>query len=217
MRTLGLSLLLLAVLGCATGGSEADTPSGGSGGQLAAGGSAGAAAAGAAGAGATAAGGAGASGAGGSSSGGSGGRAGCPAPTTCQTPDDRGAISGDAGKPVTTVTGQGPAFVRLRVTEDNHGPLGEALELSVSLAVPADADQDLYLYVNEAADTSPCGLPPFAKSDAGGTGQNEALSATWGDGLTGSSSDDDRDVILEIAHKSGACTSPWTLTIAGNP
>jgi hypothetical protein len=55
------------------------------------------------------------------------------------------------------------------------------------------------------------------KADSGGIGANEVLDIKWGDGLTGSGSDDSRDVLLEVVHKAGPCTTPWSINLAANP
>lgn len=216
------ALVALLLAACATGETVESEPvyTGGAAGQSGAAGAAGSGGGGAAGAGGAAAsagtgGGAGqAGGAGTAGSAGAGGTT-CGSPNTCAGAEDLGTVSGDNGG-VQSLSGTGSRFVKVRVTEDNHGILGEALEVKVALAVPAGADLDVYAYVNPDADVSACGTTPFASAAAGGVGQPEQLVATWGDGLTGSGSDDSRTLVLEVAHKAGSCES-WTLTVQGNP
>jgi hypothetical protein len=228
MRILAAAIAVPMLLSCAAadgagggdGGSAGSSGfsgaagSGGSSGSAGVAGSGGSAVGGSGGAGATG----GAGGASGSSgAGGTGGSAGAPCgtPNTCQNAFDLGTISGDGGGSVTH--GQsGSFFVKVRVTEDNHGVIGEALEVQLALQAPAGADVDAYVYLDPDADVSACGKTPFAKADVGGSGQNEQITFSWGDGLAGSNNDDDRTVVVEIAHKAGACAA-WSLTLQGNP
>jgi hypothetical protein len=108
-------------------------------------------------------------------------------------------------------------FIRIRITEDNSSVFGEKLELAVALAVPSGDDLDVYGYVNTSSDSSPCGMQPAGKSDSGGTGANESFKLSWGDSSVASGSDDSRDVVIEVNHKSGTCSAPWTLTLTGDP
>lgn len=238
MRRVAPLLVALFAVACAAGGEDIDEPgtgggagsgatggggtgalggAAGSGGAAASGGSAGSAGSGGSGGSAGSSGGGGSAGSsGGGGSGGTGGGA-CAAVNTCATAQSLGSMSGDTNKETKSTNGTGSTWLTLRVTEDNHSPLGEALELKLSLEVPAGEDLDLYAYVDVAADSTPCGLAPFAKGDSGGQGMNELLTVKWGDGLTGSGNDDGRDVAIEIVHKSGDCSAPWKLNLASNP
>ncbi len=148
--------------------------------------------------------------------GGTGGSSGCGAPNTCSTATPKGSVTGDDGTKTVTVTGMGSLFVKLRVTEDNHSVLGEDLELAVALTVPSGADLDVYGYVNESADISPCGMQPRGKSDSGGTSANESFKLKWGEGTIANGSSESRDVVVEVRQKSGTC-SQWTLKLTGDP
>ncbi len=211
------ALIALAIAACATSESvDGESATGGQGGDGTGGdtggasGDAGAEAGGSAG---TTSG--GASGASGSGGGSGLGGASCGNPNACASAIDLGSLSGDEGGAVSHGD-SGSLFVKLRVTEDNHSLIGEALEAKFSLQVPAGADLDLYAYLNTDSDVSACGTLPYASADSGGTGQNEQLVLAWGDGLTGSGNDDSRTVVIEVAQKSGNC-DPWTLGIQGDP
>lgn len=229
MRVLACVVSVSMVLSCAAAegaggasggaaGGSGYAGAGGEGGAGGAGGSAGSSGSGAAGGSGGSAASAGTGGSGGSSgaggAGGSGGAA-CGTPNTCESAFDLGTISGDTGGSVTHGA-SGSFFVKVRVTEDNHGVLGEALEVQLALQAPPGADVDAYVYLDPDADVSACAKTPFAKADVGGSGQNEQTTFSWGDGLAGSNSDDDRTVVVEIAHKAGACGA-WSLTLQGNP
>ena len=126
-------------------------------------------------------------------------------------------MSGDSGSDTQQIQGTESEWFRIRDTDDNHSVIGHALQLSASVDVPADADIDVYAYVNVDQDASPCGLSPYAKADAGGIGANETLDVKWGDGLTGSGNDDSRDVLLQVVHKGGACSTAWSINLVANP
>ncbi len=201
--------------GISTGGFGA-LPTGGTGGTPASGGSSSGGTS-SGGAGGTGGGGTGGSGTGGTGGSGTGGSGSCSAPNACATATPKGSLSGDDGKKTTTVQGTGSLFVRVRITEDNHSVLGEKLELAVALTVPSGDDLDVYGYVNESSDTSACGSQPAGKRDTGGTGANESFKLSWGEGSIASGGDDSRDVVIEVSHKSGTCSAPWTLTLTGDP
>jgi hypothetical protein len=207
----------LALLGCAAGGEAEGTGNGGAGGVAGGGGVAGTAASG----GVAGGGGTGATGASGGSGGvaGGGGSGGvtCPKINTCETAGSLGTLTGDSDNAgVLSASGTGQEFFRLRVTEDNHSPLGEALELKTTLAVPQGSDFDLYVYIDTNVDTTPCPLQP-AQASANGPGTTEETILTWGDGITGSGNDDSRDVVVEVRFGGFACNGEWTLTLQGNP
>ena len=155
-------------------------------------------------------------GTGGSSTGGTGGT--CAASNTCASAQDLGSMSGDSGAGTVTTTGSGSKWLKVRVTEDSSSVFGQKMALQLSLTVPSGADYDLYAYVNTGSDVSACGSSPAKKSDAGGTGANEQLSLSWGEGTVANGDDDSRTVSIEIKHKSGSCdgSATWKLIGAGN-
>jgi hypothetical protein len=141
----------------------------------------------------------------------------CPELNTCATATGLGTLAGDETNPGNvTASGTGQQFFSARITENNHSPLGEALELKTTLAVPAGSDFDLYVYVDTQTDVSPCPLLP-AQASANGPGTQEETILTWGDGITGSGADDSRDVVVEVRFGGFACEGEWNLTLQGNP
>lgn len=215
----------LTFLGCASGG-EAEGGSGGApsgGGSSGAGGSAGSISGG----GTSASGGSGGSGATGGSGalGGTGGASGsggsggvdCPKANECQSASNLGTTSGDSNDgSVLTASGGGQEFFLVRATEDNHSPIGEALELKATLTVPPGSDFDLYAYIDTDTDTSPCPLTA-TQASANGPGTAEEIIIMWGDGITGSGNDDSRDIVLEVRFGGFSCEGEWSLTVQGNP
>jgi hypothetical protein len=199
--------------GWATGGGGA---SGGAAGAPSGGGSGGVGATGGSGGSGGSTGGTGGSG----GTGGTGGTGGstCTSPNACGSAQDLGSVSGDTGAGTVTQKGTGSKWFKVRVTEDDSSVIGTSLTLQVSLTMPANADYDLYAYVNTGSDVSPCGMSPAKKSDGGGTGANEQLKLDWGEGTIANGNDDGRTVVIEIRYKSGACdsTAQWQLIAAGN-
>jgi len=158
-------------------------------------------------------------GTGGSGTGGSGtGGTTCTSPNACSSAQDLGSVSGDTGAGTVTQKGTGSKWFKVRVTEDDSSVIGTSLTLKVSLAMPGNADYDLYAYVHTGSDVSPCGMSPAKKADAGGTGANEQLKLDWGEGTIANGNDDSRTVVIEVRYKSGACdsTAQWQLIAAGN-
>jgi hypothetical protein len=212
----------LVFLGCASGG-EAEGGAGGGpsgGGSSGAGGSAGSVDGG----GTSASGGSGGSGASGgtgatsgaSGSGGSGG-VDCPKTNECQSASNLGTTSGDSNDgSVLTASGGGQEFFLVRATEDNHSPIGEALELKATLTVPSGSDFDLYAYIDADIDTSPCPLTA-TQASANGPGTAEEIIIMWGDGITGSGNDDSRNIVLEVRFGGFSCEGEWSLSVQGNP
>lgn len=152
--------------------------------------------------------------------GGSGGSTGsCTANNGCLSAASIGSITGDNGPTSLQKTGFGSTFLKLRVTENNESVIGEKLEIDVSLKSPQGSDFDFKLYVNKGSDVSPCGMNPEAMAQNGGVGGTDKVFVSWGEGSVANGSDDDRDVIIEILHKSGPCDSSaqWTLTVVGDP
>jgi hypothetical protein len=212
----------LAFLGCASGG-EAESGTGGGpsgGGNGGAGGSAGSVAGG----GTSASGGSGALGGSGASGGtggasGSGGSGGvdCPKTNECQSASNLGTTSADSNDgSVLTASGGGQEFFLVRATEDNHSPIGEALELKATLTVPSGSDFDLYAYIDTDTDTSPCPLTA-TQASANGPGTAEEIIIMWGDGITGSGNNDSRNIVLEVRFGGFSCEGEWSLSVLGNP
>ncbi|MEZ4224842.1 MAG: hypothetical protein R3B13_28070 [Polyangiaceae bacterium] len=192
-------------------------PSGGTGGGVAGSAGNGGASSGGTSSGGTSSGGTGGAGTGGGGTGGTGGSGTCGAPNSCSTATPKGSLTGDEGPSTLTISGKGSTFITVRITEDNHSVIGEKEELKLSLSVPSGEDLDIYAYVNTSSDSSPCGLSAAGKSDSGGTGANESFSVSWGEGTVASGNDDSRDVVIEVAHKSGSCDQQWTLLLTGDP
>jgi hypothetical protein len=202
-------------------GGAGGTTTGGSGGQGATGGSAatggtgGTGATGGTGGGVGGLGGGGGTGGGGS--GGTGGTATCAPLTACSGAVSVGNLSGDSGGGSTTHSGDTSEWVKVRVTENDNSPIGSKLKVSGTLDVDSGTDYDLYAYLVESSDVSPCGTSPVKKSDSGGIGANEQVSFDWGEGFVANGGDDSRWVVFEVRHKGGICANaPWILTLKGN-
>ncbi len=134
------------------------------------------------------------------------------ATNTCGTGDDLGTYCGDTAcgtlcgttttvRSVRSPTGNRSTFFRGRINDCQSG-CGTNLSAQLTLAVPAGADYDLFVY-------RPCGTTS-ARSEMRGVGLTERATLTQPDGLT---TTDSFDYVVEVRWISGASCSPWTLTL----
>lgn len=134
---------------------------------------------------------------------------------TCRTARDLGAISGDTGTPTLSAQGKCGDWLRVRVTEDDHGVFANNLKLTATLVSPSGRDFDLALYVNKDADALEC-TTATDKSDLP-AGRSDIVKLEWGEVYAGNLGDDSRTVSIQVTPKTGGCTQEaWTLLLQGN-
>lgn len=139
-----------------------------------------------------------------------------PAPsTTCRSPRDLGAISGDTTSAAVRASGTCSQWLRVRVTENDTNPLGYPMTLRATLASPTGDDFDLYVYLNKDSDVLECSTP--AASSQLPAARSDVVQLQWGEYWTANRSDDSRTVSIEVRHKSEGCAKvPWALIVEGN-
>lgn len=162
-------------------------------------------------------GGAGAGGGGNGGAGGPGAHDGTCEAAACEDATDLGQLVGDdEGSTARSARGQGPAWLRVRVTESHAGWVVAApMFLDASLTSPPGARFELFGYLDREMDRLPCGGTPVAAS--GSEGRPELLHLTWGEEWLPNDEDDSRTVVLEVRQVGGACPAgePWSLVVEG--
>lgn len=134
---------------------------------------------------------------------------------TCGAARDLGTISGDVGADQVVAQGNCSDWVKVRVTENNKYPVGDALEVSATLVSPSGEDFDLFAYVNDAADAIEC-TTVKAKSELPAS-RSDVLKVEFGETYYPNASDDSRTVTFEVRKKSGKCSvGSWSLVVQGN-
>jgi len=154
-------------------------------------------------------------------SGGDGSSAACAATNACTSARDIGQVSGDTSPTnnTVTVTGTTSEWLTINVTEDDNSVSGSPVKLKVTLASPASANFDLYLYVDSSGSTtSRACMPTPSASSKNPLGQVDEASLSWGEGSVANGSNDSRIVTIEVRNVSGTCSpsDTWTLVAKGN-
>ena len=142
----------------------------------------------------------------------------CDAPADCMHAADLGQVSGDTTGPGVNATGSTSKWLAVRVTEDDQGVLGVALNVTANLTSPPGANFDLFLYMDPAdtPSTRMCtGAPVASSTKASGV---DTATHSWGESITANNGDDTRIVSIEVRHVSGACApgATWSLTVTGH-
>ncbi|CAN5376263.1 hypothetical protein BH11MYX1_BH11MYX1_02480 [soil metagenome] len=139
----------------------------------------------------------------------------CPSALTCATAIDLGNVRGDTGADLKTASGYQAAWYKVRVTEDDSGPLGTKLQVSVTLASPASANYDLFVYLDTGSDVLECANPNGTATTSGTT---QSRSIRWGEGTFSNGADDSRTASIEIRPSGTSCaaSAPWSLTVKGD-
>lgn len=144
----------------------------------------------------------------------SGGSFPCDAPTTCNSSDTIGGVSGDTPSAPVTETGTEPIWVQVQISENDSGAFSNDMKVTVSLQ-STGGDWDLRAYLGAPGDTNGCGGDEQRSETAG----VDTVSYTWGEsGTFANNNDDGTFVAVEIFPKEGLCAagSSWTLTVTGN-
>jgi len=147
-------------------------------------------------------------------SGSTGGSFACEAPTTCNSADTIGGVSGDSATPPLTETGTEPIWVQVEVSENDSGVFSNDMQVTVSLQ-SSGGDWDLKAFLGGPGDANGCGGAE-QRSETDGV---DTISYTWGEsGTFANNVDDSTFVAVEIFPKEGVCAagSSWTLTVTGN-
>jgi hypothetical protein len=142
-----------------------------------------------------------------------GGTINCAATSTCATANSTGSVSGDTTSAPVVVTGDTSAWVLVRVTEDDSGTFGVKLSLRATLASPAGANFDLYMY-----EDAPTQCTTATKQSVMTSG-SDVINTSFGEsGFFSNGSKDDKDIYVEVRQVSGSCKAGtnWTLTFEGN-
>lgn len=139
----------------------------------------------------------------------------CDNELTCAAADPIGGVAGDESTPQIVVTGDTPTWVTFQVSENNSDFTGETLSFRVTLASPATADFDLYVFRGPEGGSSGCGGTTMQSTNAAGT---DMVQMEWGEGALANNVDDGVWVAVEVRAKNGTCDPPaqWTLTVAGD-
>jgi hypothetical protein len=139
----------------------------------------------------------------------------CTSAATCATATNLGSVSGDTGADMQTASGYQAAWYKVRVTEDDSGPLGMKLRVSVTLTSPASASYDLIVYLDTGSDVIECTTPNGTATISGAT---QTRSIQWGEGFFSNNVDDSRTASIEIRPRGTSCAAaaPWSLTVKGN-
>lgn len=140
----------------------------------------------------------------------------CANPTaTCATAIDLGTVSGDTGLAQKTASGYQAGWYKVRISENDSDVFGIKLSMTARLTSPANANYDVFVYVNTGSDIIECTTP---SGTATSTGLVDEKYLIWGEGTISNGSDDDRTVSIEIRPVSGSCdsTQPWQLVVIGN-
>jgi hypothetical protein len=125
---------------------------------------------------------------------------------------------------VTTTTGEGSDWVRVRVREDVSDWTGKALHVTATLTPPLGEQLELHARANleeRPADGGawPEGGPAIDCAAPAGEGGVTTLRLTWGepdDGGSANGLDDGRDLAFEVRHRSGSCGGRWKLEVRGD-
>jgi hypothetical protein len=140
----------------------------------------------------------------------------CEDPGACQGAVNLGNVSGDRDSPTLTTSGSQPAWIRFRVTEDDHDIGGEDLKFTATLSSPAEVDFDLYVYRGPEGGTTGCGGTLESSTLVGA---DDSVSMEWGEGGGLANGDEDAAwIAVEIRSPGGMCdpAASWELTIAGD-
>lgn len=140
----------------------------------------------------------------------------CASSATCTGATALGSVSGDTGNTMLQASGYQAAWYAVRVTEDDSGPFGTPMNLTVQLTSPAGTNYDLFLYVDTGSDVVACTTPSAMSTS---TGTSDLAHLTWGEtGTFANGSDDSRTVSIEVRPVSGPCTpgSPYQLVVTGD-
>ena len=138
-----------------------------------------------------------------------------PDASTCRAPHDMGSLSGDLNQGTLTAQGTCSEWLRVRLTEDNHGLFAGQMKITATLVSPAAENFDVYLHVNSATDVLEC-TAVAAKSELG-PGTTDIAKTAWGEYYAANDADDSRYVTIEIKNHSGTCAkTPWSLVVQGN-
>gem|GEM_PF-3147829 len=135
----------------------------------------------------------------------------CVNPGACGAALSAGQVNGDTSSPIVTVTGATSRWVKVRVNEDDSGPVGQKLSVRATLTSPAGMNFDLFRY--DGAPTQ-CTTPNASSATAGVDG----IDYSFGEGgLFSNGSDDSKDVYYEVRYVSGTCppAGNWTLSFQG--
>ena len=134
---------------------------------------------------------------------------------TCQTARSFGTLSGDTGAQTITTNGTCSEWLTLRATEDDSGPIGATMKVTLTLK-PVGHDFDLYAYLSPTRDELSCAMP-YAVSPAGGT-VDEVITLSFGESTVANGSDEGRTIGVVVLSARGPCppSSGWTLTANGN-
>ena len=136
----------------------------------------------------------------------------CASAATCQTAQILGAVSGDTNNDKLTSAGTQSAWFRVLVTEDEHGFGGVSLRVAARIVSPPGADFDVFVYLNPVQKVIEC------NNQFGDRTSGDEVKAEWGEGAFGNSSDDARDVSIEVRPISGTCSGSqmWQLEVEGD-
>jgi hypothetical protein len=140
----------------------------------------------------------------------------CTSNASCAAATDLGSISGDTGSGMVTANGYQAAWYKVRVTEDDSGPFGVQMNLSVQLTSPGSENYDVFTYLNSDTDVIECNTPTGTASTSGTT---DTLAIQWGEsGTFSNGNDDSRTVSIEIRPIGNTCSSgqQWQLTARGD-
>ena len=139
----------------------------------------------------------------------------CTSSASCAAATDLGSVSGDTGADMVTASGYQAAWYKVRVTEDDSGPLGVKLQVTAHLTSPASENYDVFLYINTGNDVIECATPSGTASTSGTT---DTISVKWGEGTFANGTDDSRTASIEIRPIGTTCSSgqPWQLTVNGD-
>ena len=144
----------------------------------------------------------------------------CEATMSCDQASDLGAVQGDTGSDLLNARGTTAGFYSIMVNEADGGVFAASQKLTVELYPTEGLNFDLYLYgdisSNGTPTTSDCTTVVGSSTNSGS--QPDRVSVTWGELVTGNSSDDSRRIDIEVRDVSGTCSnaSAWSMVIRGD-
>jgi hypothetical protein len=135
----------------------------------------------------------------------------CNSGAVCTGAMDLGSVSGDSGNATVQGSGYESQWFKVRVTEDDSGPFGTPMNLTVNLTSPTQVNFDLFLYVNTGSDVVECSTPSAQSTNTGTTDQAHLQ---WGEtGTFSNGNDDGRTVSIEVRPISGTCAAGSTFQL----
>ena len=145
----------------------------------------------------------------GTGAGGQGGNCNFSAPNSCITAQQLPSIAGDDGNDVRSAQGTSSKWFQIQVVESVSSIIDyPPLSFTATLVSPPTTSYDLYVYFGDSGGIY-CNAVPLH-----GTGNPATVYDSWGDNI---GTDDTTWLVVEVRYVSGHdCSTPWSLTIAGN-